>query len=142
MNNDSREAFQQWFDSYKDPNVGTVETSIQFRAAWASWQAAQSRHDAEREALVRKCAEIAFSYGLAFLFEDADTKNTKLVKTAYKAASADIHDRILALLDSGSQDKPACKHEKTECVYESSDGEFERHQCLTCGERFGVEIPQ
>jgi hypothetical protein len=57
MNNDSREAFQQWFDSYKDPNVGTVETSIQFRAAWASWQAAQSRHAAEREALVRKCLE-------------------------------------------------------------------------------------
>lgn len=35
-----------------------------------------------------------------------------------------------------------CKHPKAECVYASSDGEFERWSCPDCGERWGVEIAQ
>lgn len=35
-----------------------------------------------------------------------------------------------------------CEHLRRKCVYESDDGEFERHECLDCGERVGVEIPQ
>ncbi len=34
------EAFQKWFmEEYADPNVGMVETSVQWHAAWAAWQA-------------------------------------------------------------------------------------------------------
>jgi hypothetical protein len=37
---------------------------------------------------------------------------------------------------------PTCQHKNTDCVYESDDGEFERHVCRDCGLRFGREIPQ
>lgn len=51
--------------------------------AWQGWQAAQSRHAAERKALVRKCAEIVAEHETDWDF---------------------AYDDILALLsDSGSQ---------------------------------------
>ena len=36
----------------------------------------------------------------------------------------------------------ACQHKNRKCVYASADGDFERWQCMDCGELWGVEIAQ
>jgi hypothetical protein len=59
-------------------------------------KAAQSRHAAEREALVRKCAEICHEYGqLNF--------KSGLYDCGRVDTANELKTRILALLDSGSQ---------------------------------------
>jgi hypothetical protein len=69
---------------------------------WIGWQAAQSRHAAECEALVRKCAEICDS-------ACTDVREIERGDDAYAAMTSnavlnEVREQILALLsDSGSQ---------------------------------------
>jgi hypothetical protein len=50
-NNTERKAFEEWFDTYKDPNIGAVETMIEKMAAWKAWQAALAQREQEAPSL-------------------------------------------------------------------------------------------
>jgi hypothetical protein len=83
MSND-REAFEASVycaDRRKHTDKKYVNHQTQYN--WTLWQAAQSHHAAEREALIRKCAEIVAEHETDWDF---------------------AYDDILALLDSGSQE--------------------------------------
>jgi hypothetical protein len=104
MSNDSREAFEEAF-RLRNVSYPLTRSTTGLRdykeerteGAWQGWQAAQSRHAAEREALVRKCAETCHEYVQAY----------RGIYTPYDigvySASMKMKAKILALLDSGSQ---------------------------------------
>jgi hypothetical protein len=102
MSHDSREAFEQdWKERYTAPDwVTKYEKWLRWDSTnnryhdvwinqhWETWQAAQSRHAAEREALVRKLKE---------MLAEANRK------TMHGQGESFAINAILALLDSGSQ---------------------------------------
>lgn len=105
MSNDSREAFEEAF-RLRNVSYPLTRSKTGLRdykeerteGAWQGWQAAQSRHAAEREALVMKCADIA---------ETVEKNNSRYSEPTAKHAAETaryIKGQILALLsDSGSQ---------------------------------------
>jgi hypothetical protein len=113
MSNDSREAFEEAF-RLRNVSYPLTRSTTGLRdykeerteGAWQGWQAAQSRHAAEREALVRKCAEQRLDKAIfAVKLEDFGFSREKvaLAITAVGEVENIRNQRILALLDSVSQ---------------------------------------
>jgi hypothetical protein len=46
--------FLKWFETWRDPNIGWVETVIEQNAAWAGWQASK-RLESDKWATLVKC---------------------------------------------------------------------------------------
>jgi hypothetical protein len=62
-NNTERKAFEEWFDTYKDPNIGAVETMIEKMAALMGWQAALAQREQGAPSLctAEEAAELAWN---------------------------------------------------------------------------------
>jgi hypothetical protein len=60
---EQRRAFEEWFDTYKDPNIGAVETMIEKMAAWMGWQAALAQREQGAPSLctAEEAAELAWN---------------------------------------------------------------------------------
>jgi hypothetical protein len=115
MSNDSREAFEAWAVDYghsieRHPDRPRYYLHDEVEDSWRAWSGNESRHAAEREALVKAIKEIRAhsklsSESLKDGWENMEGMQTSYTDTGFVNAQAitGLADKILALLDSGSQ---------------------------------------